>query len=102
MILDIRSTQEYAEGHIEGAVLVPTPRPPLSLLQRATLRARLESVTATLPRGSTVAVYCKKGVRSALAASMLRAMGYDVVDWGGIEGTLLPALVARGEVSWSG
>jgi molybdopterin/thiamine biosynthesis adenylyltransferase/rhodanese-related sulfurtransferase len=65
-MLDVRETDEAAEGRIPGAVLVP--------------RGHLESrVEALVPRDARVVVYCQSGVRSALAAQTLAQLGYSDV-----------------------
>ena len=94
IILDIRTPKEFCQGHLCGAINIPTPLPagpglpPLSLNQLHTLYNRLQS---SLQRELTntqsnvrVAVYCKKGVRAGIAANMLRQMGYNVINLGGI------------------
>ncbi len=64
-LLDVRSAREFAAGHLEGARNVPHDE----------VTARLSEI----PPGRVV-VYCKSGVRSALAARQLRAAGYEVLD----------------------
>lgn len=73
ILLDVRTAEEYAEGYIEGAVLIPD----------AELRARAE---AELPdKDALILVYCRSGRRSALAAAVLAELGYTrVLDFGGI------------------
>jgi hydroxyacylglutathione hydrolase len=61
-IVDSREIDEWAQGHIPGAVLIPA--------------ARIPSEAATLPREAPVAVHCSHGYRSALAASLLERMGF--------------------------
>lgn len=66
-LLDVRTPEEFASGHIQGAVNISVQ----------TLSARLNEV----PKDQPVVVYC----RSATAASLLRRAGYtDVYDLGGI------------------
>lgn len=72
VLLDVRTREEFAEGHIAGAVCIPC-----------------ESIAAgeELPIGKDVKLflYCRSGNRSAQAARRLAAMGYtDVTDFGGI------------------
>ena len=64
LLLDVRTPQEFAAGHIPGARLVPHDQ----------LDARL----GELERGRDVVVYCKTGRRAALAESLLRAEGFQV------------------------
>ncbi|MEG1493553.1 MAG: rhodanese-like domain-containing protein [Gordonibacter sp.] len=73
IVLDVRSADEFAQGHIPGAVLIPDNE----------LAARAE---AELPsKDETILVYCRSGRRSAAAAEMLAGRGYtQVFDFGGI------------------
>ncbi|GJG87373.1 sulfurtransferase [Gemmatimonadetes bacterium T265] len=74
-LVDVREPNEWAMGHLPGAVPIP----------RGTLEFGAE---ARVPRDARVVVYCAAGGRSALAADTLQAMGYtDVVSMrGGIQG----------------
>ena len=73
IILDVRTEEEYNEGHIAGALLLPL----------AEVEARAAEV---LPdKAKAVLVYCRSGRRSALAAQALTQLGYsNVYDLGGI------------------
>lgn len=72
-ILDVRDSVEYREGHIEGAILVP-----LGELEYA-VESEIEDYDAT------ILVYCRSGVRSKAASSILVEMGYtNVFEFGGI------------------
>lgn len=84
VILDIRTPAEYAAGHLPGAILVPTPLPPLSEWQTQVLRDRLQKLQLD-PR-LPVYVYCKKGVRAKLAVDHLRSLGFEAMSLGGVEG----------------
>lgn len=68
-VLDVRTPEEYAEGHIAGAVNIN--------VHDAGFLSRVEAV---LPPGADVAVYCRSGRRSADAASKLAAKGYRPVN----------------------
>lgn len=74
IILDVRTEEEYAEGHIPGAVLLPYD----------TIRA--DSAAEMIPdQKKTVLVYCRTGRRSEIAAMTLVQLGYgEVYDFGGI------------------
>jgi rhodanese-related sulfurtransferase len=63
-VLDVREPEEYAEGHVPGAVLMPMGSVP----------ARYEE----LPQGETVYVVCAVGGRSMQVARYLDQAGYDV------------------------
>jgi rhodanese-related sulfurtransferase len=68
VLIDVRTPQEFAEGHVEGAILLP--------LQE--LEQRLADVEPY--RGSDVYVICKSGGRSARAAAILNAKGYKAIN----------------------
>ena len=72
VLLDVRSPQEYREGHIPGSQNVP--------LQQ------LDKVEEVKENKDTVLyVYCHSGARSRQAVSLLQAMGYtNVHNIGGI------------------
>jgi hydroxyacylglutathione hydrolase len=67
-IADVRRPAEWDEGHIAGARLLP-----LNQLSTAI------QGTAQLDPERTVAVHCKGGYRSAIAASLLRRAGFRQV-----------------------
>ena len=73
ILLDVRTTSEFSDGHIAGAVLIPD----FEIAVRA---------EAELPdKNALIIVYCQSGRRSANAANTLINMGYtNVVDLGGI------------------
>ena len=72
VVLDVRTEEEYLEGHIPGSVLLPL--------------SELDTARQVIPGEQTpLYVYCRSGVRSKQAASKLRQMGYrQVTDMGGI------------------
>ncbi len=67
--LDVRTPEEYAAGHIPGA---------LNLNVKDKEFPRLAS--EQLPQSQRIAVYCRRGSRSKRAATILDSLGYDVVD----------------------
>lgn len=73
IILDVRTEEEYATGHIPGAVLLPDYE----------IETRAEEV---LPdKDQLILVYCRSGRRSKAAAEVLIELGYtNVKDFGGI------------------
>ena len=73
-LLDVRTPQEYAEGHLEGAVNID-----------ATGATFVEEVEA-LDHEATYTLYCRSGNRSAQATSQMEELGFtDVHDAGGME-----------------
>ena len=73
LIVDVRTEEEYAQGHIPGAVNIPN-----------------ESITDTKPeqlpdQKQKLLVYCRSGNRSKQASEKLAALGYsNVYEFGGI------------------
>jgi len=72
-ILDVRTTAEYEESHIAGAILIPHT-------EVSDMAPKL------LPdKSRIILVYCRTGIRSAVAAHALVVLGYTCVyDFGGI------------------
>lgn len=73
IILDVREQEEFAEGHIADAVLLPVGE----ILKKA------EEV---LPdKEKKILVYCRSGRRSKIASQELAELGYtNVYEFGGI------------------
>lgn len=72
VLLDVRTPQEYREGHIPGSQNVP--------LQQLD---KVEEVTEN--KDTVLYVYCRSGARSRQAVSLLKHMGYtNVHNIGGI------------------
>ena len=73
IIIDARTTEEFDEGHIEGAILIPEYE----------IGNRAEN---ELPRkDQLILVYCRSGRRSKIAAEALVDLGYtNVKEFGGI------------------
>ena len=69
VILDVRTASEFAEGHIQGAILIDQGQPDF-----------MEKAKAALPKDKTIAVYCRSGRRSANAAGKLGDIGYKCVN----------------------
>ena len=73
VIVDVRRQDEYDEGHIPGAILIPN-----------------ESIGTSRPDAlpepdQIILVYCRSGNRSKQAAEKLAAIGYtNVYEFGGI------------------
>ena len=67
VVLDVRSPEEYAEGHVPGAVNVPYDQ----------IGARLDSLDAYRDRG--LVVYCRTGRRAGIAETVLIEAGFERV-----------------------
>ncbi len=76
LIVDVREPDEYAQGHIPGALNVP--RGLLEGAADADQRRRVEPLVQAR-RGRPVVLYCQNGARSALAADTLQQMGFERV-----------------------
>ena len=72
MLVDVRTEEEYRQGHLPGSINLPLHILPLT--------SRLPD-RADMP----LFLYCRSGARSAQAAAMLASMGYTrVANIGGI------------------
>lgn len=65
-LVDARTPQEYAEGHIEGAINIDV------LAEDFT-----QSALRILKKGESIAIYCRSGKRSSKAAELLVAAGFQ-------------------------
>lgn len=73
ILLDVRTKEEFDDGHIEGAILIPD----FEIEERAE--------TELPDKDALILVYCRSGRRSKNAASILAALGYtNVKEFGGI------------------
>ena len=73
LIVDVRRADEFAEGHIPGAINIAN-------------EDILSAEPAELPdKDQVIYVYCRSGNRSKQASAKLAAMGYtNIVEFGGI------------------
>ena len=73
VILDVRTQEEYDQGHIPGAILIPDYE----------ISAKAETVLTD--KNQLILVYCRSGRRSKLAAEALVKLGYtNIREFGGI------------------
>ena len=73
IILDVRAQEEYDQGHIPGAIVIPHTE--------ITVRAEAE----LKDKDQLILVYCRSGRRSKLAAENLVKLGYtNIKEFGGI------------------
>ena len=75
VLLDVRTPDEFAQGCIEGAMNIDVKD---SLF--------INNVQAAIPAGAKVAVYCRSGRRSMMAAERMLENGYAPVN---LEGGIL-------------
>jgi rhodanese-related sulfurtransferase len=70
-LVDVRTAEEFREGHISGAINIAVQE----------LSGKLNKI----PKDKPVVVYCRSGSRSAHAAQSLLTAGYaEVYDLGGL------------------
>ena len=73
IIIDVRSPQEFQQGHIPGAILLPLDQ------------LEYEIAYLVTAYDQSIYLYCQSGRRSAMALAILQDMGYTAVfDLGGI------------------
>jgi phage shock protein E len=73
-IIDVRTPQEFAAGHVQGAINIPYER----------IGAGIASIRG-IAKESPVVLYCRSGRRSAIAKRQLEGLGYrNVLDAGGM------------------
>ena len=72
-LLDVRTPEEFAEGHVPGAKNIPV--------------AEIEARAAEVPKDRPVVVYCRSGARVKRANAILRERGWtNLVE---MEGSML-------------
>jgi phage shock protein E len=64
VILDVRTPEEFAQGHVPGAINIPHDKLPSRI-------AELMSA-----KNKDVVLYCRSGKRAAMAADTLQAKGF--------------------------
>ena len=77
VLLDVRTKEEYEQGHLENSILVPYDE----------LEKRHKELN--IDTDLMVVIYCRSGRRSLIAASMLERLGYKnlfnvlggIVEW---------------------
>lgn len=73
IILDVRTPEEYAEGHIANAVNIPNETIGSNEIEELPDKSQL------------IMIYCRSGNRSKQAADKLVKLGYtNIVEFGGI------------------
>jgi rhodanese-related sulfurtransferase len=79
VVLDVRTADEYATGHVPGAINIPYDQ----------VGARF----AEVPKDRPVVLYCRSGRRAGLAAEVLKDQGYRQLQL--LEGDM-PAWIEKG------
>lgn len=74
-VIDVRTPEEFAGGHLEGAVNINVESPDFA------------AQIATLEKGADYVVYCRSGRRSGLAIDAMKAAGFtgQLTNAGGID-----------------
>jgi hydroxyacylglutathione hydrolase len=67
LVIDVRQATEYAAGHVAGSLPIGG--------------GMLPDVLDQLPRDRPIATICASGYRASVAASLLRAAGFERVGW---------------------
>lgn len=62
IILDVRTVEEYTQGHVKGSINIP-----LDILDRNFTK---------LPKDNVIIAVCESGIRSRSAVSFLKNNGY--------------------------
>lgn len=68
-VLDSRTAQEYADGHIRNAINIDIKATDFE-----------QKALASLDKSKTIAVYCRSGRRSKIAAAALAKNGFKVIE----------------------
>ena len=73
VVVDVRTSDEYNAGHLEGAVNIDVQAPDF------------DSLVSELPADGEYVVYCASGNRSSAAVARMEGLGFtNVTDAGGI------------------
>ena len=71
VVLDVRTAQEFNQGHVPGAVNIDISDP------------QFKKKVEALDKSKTYLVHCAKGVRSARAGKIMAPLGFDLLDYHG-------------------
>jgi rhodanese-related sulfurtransferase len=83
LIIDVRTPEEFASGHIDGAINIPYDQ----------IEAKLPGLKK-VEKEDNILVYCRSGRRSETAKETLNKLGYKNVQNGGGMADLTPKLRA--------
>ncbi|MDP2822161.1 MAG: rhodanese-like domain-containing protein [Sulfuritalea sp.] len=74
IIVDVREYDEFAAGHLPGAINIP----------RGVLEFKIGSVAECIDKARPYLIYCRTSGRAALSAVQLQKIGYtDMISMGG-------------------
>ena len=81
ILLDVRTKEEYEEGHIEGSINIPEALRPymggMSIIKQFKYVIK--------DKESKIYLYCRSGHRSGIALNAMKELGYtDLTNIGGI------------------
>lgn len=68
VVVDVRTADEYAQGHLSGALNIDVQTP------------EFDNQAGRLPLDGTYLVYCHSGSRAAVAVSRMKALGFTHVN----------------------
>ena len=72
LLIDVRTPEEYSEGHVKNALLIP--------------HTQFFSAEIPAEKDASIYLYCKMGPRAEFAASVLKERGYTkVTNLGGLD-----------------
>ena len=72
VIIDVRTKDEYEEGHIKNAINIPLDN--------------IDNINNIIDdKENTILVYCRSGRRSAIALETLTDLGFEVIDLGAFD-----------------
>jgi phage shock protein E len=67
VVIDVRTPEEFNSGHVQGALNIPVESPDFA------------AQVSALDPGTTYAIYCRSGNRSAVATSEMGSMGFTYI-----------------------
>jgi phage shock protein E len=70
VIVDVREPKEWEEGHLKGAILMPS--------SKLKVEAELADLVKTLDKDKIIYTHCRAGGRAATCAQILKKEGFDV------------------------
>lgn len=86
ILIDLRLPKHYYKHHLENAINIPTPLPPLSSKDICKLSRDLYLLLRDFPSDTPILLYCKKGIRAGIARDLLIDMGFtNVQNLGGYD-----------------